>query len=1456
MSDEPTVDPRRRAAPAQPAPSTSATPDPTATATATPETAAAPAEDQSLLSAELASQPTLETGTEPSPVVIKREEDDATPSALDAAIASTLAGLDTVPPTTATDSPMPDSSTPAAADSPSISRQSRFDSTPVPAGAGAGSAAPTPPYQAPSVDATLLETGRAAALAFAARTKGTALSRVAQLQQRVEENPLDGEARLALLNEAESKGDLEKTREVYEDFLRVFPDATPQWISYTNLELSHNEFGNVEALFSRCLRLSTNVDLWKFYLDYIRRVNPVDVTNPDAAKEARGVIAKSFEYALSHVGLDRRAGDMWMEYIVFLKEGQNRGTWEDGQRMDALRKAYQRAVCIPVNNVELIWQEYNAFENNLNKMTAKKFVAELSPSYMTARKVLRELRAQFDHLPMPHLPQRPDWTTREDRDALQLWKKYLAYEEGNPLDIEDPQALQMRVGFAYKKAVAHLRFYSEIWYLAAEYNLKLGRSDEARASLQAGMEPNPSSLLLAYTLAEIEESRQDLPTVHSIYDTLIAHFHAELATLEAATEKEIEAAMAAYDKEDEAMGNGDDAEAREKVTVEKEQIRSNIADKRKKEVDVAKSAASNVWITQMRFARRAEGVKMARQVFAKARKSKYMTWQVMEASAKMELHWNNDAKVATNVFELGLKTFSKDPDYVLQYLDFLISTNNPNNARALFERTVALVEPAKAKPIWDRMAQYEYEYGDFLAAQKIFSRYTEAFPDVSPIDRFAQRFGYHGLRDAITQDLGTSTLEDSSDSRRHSRSPSPRRAHPSKRGLSVERGMSVEQSAFGGPSGPSGPDMKRMRPNGPVEGSPAPSSTGGGDAGAGMGGGGGWGAAPQPPREEFTRARPLPHGAPTPHVPRPAPFVLDPRTNHLGVLPEAVVYFLSILPPAAAFDGPKLDAPAIVDVIATTMLPGSAPGGGLPGERLGIPPRPKPNQGGGGGGGYQDGPIRRPLSPPRRGGGGYGNRAARRASVTVSPITINTAQPNSPPLQATSPPFFAPRSIEATSPLDGLSRSRAGSSAFPQQGKALAPFPISDSPQIKILLLENVNAAAIQMLKDEGYQVEALKTALGEEELINKIKTGGVQALGIRSKTKVTARVIAECPSLLSINCFCIGTNQVDLGAAARAGIPVFNSPYANSRSVAELVISEIIALSRQLTDRSNELHQGIWNKVSKGCWEVRGKTLGIVGYGHIGSQLSVLAEAMGMIVRYYDVIPIMPLGTAKQVDMDELLASADFISLHVPELPETKNLFSTEQINKMKDGSYLINNSRGKVVDIPVLIEALNSGHLAGAALDVFPSEPGANGPFFDDSLGSFIGPLRQCPNLILTPHIGGSTEEAQKMIGIEVAAAIIRYLNYGGTIGSVNFPEVSLRPILDEGTIRLCHVHLNQPGVLKLVNSILGEHNVEKQFSDSKGDVAYLLADIGPVEEKEIKEIYEAISRTRANIATRVLY
>lgn len=430
----------------------------------------------------------------------------------------------------------------------------------------------------------------------------------------------------------------------------------------------------------------------------------------------------------------------------------------------------------------------------------------------------------------------------------------------------------------------------------------------------------------------------------------------------------------------------------------------------------------------------------------------------------------------------------------------------------------------------------------------------------------------------------------------------------------------------------------------------------------------------------------------------------------------------------------------------------------------------------------------------------------------------------------------------------------SNSNTAANMSKHLKPFNTED---IRILLLENVNQTARDILNDQGYQVEFIKTSLPEDELIEKIRD--VHAIGIRSKTQLTAKVLAEAKNLLVIGCFCIGTNQVDLEYAAQHGISVFNSPFSNSRSVAELVIAEIIALARQLGDRSMEMHMGTWNKVSAKCWEIRGKTLGIVGYGHIGSQLSVLAEAMGLRVLYYDVVPLMGLGSAKQVPtLESLLQNSDFVTLHVPELPETVNMIGAEQLQHMKKGSYLINASRGSIVDIPALIDASRSGRLAGAALDVYPAEPAANGDYFNAGLNRWGDDLRSLKNIILSPHIGGSTEEAQSAIGIEVGEALRRYLNEGSTLGAVNMPEVTLRSLTlaEENHVRVIFIHSNRPGVLRQVNSILGDHNVGKQMSDSRGDVAYLMADVSDVSPGDIRALYESLEGLSTKIRTRVLY
>ncbi|MFT5815526.1 MAG: D-3-phosphoglycerate dehydrogenase [Psychroserpens sp.] len=398
--------------------------------------------------------------------------------------------------------------------------------------------------------------------------------------------------------------------------------------------------------------------------------------------------------------------------------------------------------------------------------------------------------------------------------------------------------------------------------------------------------------------------------------------------------------------------------------------------------------------------------------------------------------------------------------------------------------------------------------------------------------------------------------------------------------------------------------------------------------------------------------------------------------------------------------------------------------------------------------------------------------------------------------------------------------------------------------KINILLLEGVHPSALEELKNKGYSnIEYLKTSLSEAELIKKI--ANVHFIGIRSRTDLNKNVLSHAKKLVAIGCFCIGTNQVDKAAAQSFGIPVFNAPFSNTRSVAELVLGETLLLLRGIPEKSAQAHRGVWNKSAAGSVEARGKTLGIVGYGHIGMQLGILAETLGMRVRFFDIETKLPLGNASQAPtMTALLKEADVISLHVPETPQTKNMMGAAEFEIMKDGVIFINASRGTVVDIDALAEALSTKKVAGAAIDVFPIEPKSN----DEE---FISPLRAFDNVILTPHIGGSTKEAQENIGLEVASKLAKYSDNGSTLSAVNFPEVSLPGHI--GTSRLLHIHRNQPGVLTQINQMFAKHdiNIAAQYLQTADQIGYVVIDI-EVENRELalKELKQIDATIRVRL------
>ena len=400
--------------------------------------------------------------------------------------------------------------------------------------------------------------------------------------------------------------------------------------------------------------------------------------------------------------------------------------------------------------------------------------------------------------------------------------------------------------------------------------------------------------------------------------------------------------------------------------------------------------------------------------------------------------------------------------------------------------------------------------------------------------------------------------------------------------------------------------------------------------------------------------------------------------------------------------------------------------------------------------------------------------------------------------------------------------------------------------KIRFLLLEGVHQNAIDTLKAAGYSnIDYHKTALEGDTLKAAVKDA--HFIGIRSRTQLTEDIFEAANKLIAVGCFCIGTNQVNLNAAMIRGVPVFNAPYSNTRSVAELVLAEAILLLRRVPEKSKDTHAGGWNKSAEGSFETRGKTLGIVGYGSIGSQLSVLAESMGMKVIYFDVVTKLPLGNARQVgSLDELLATADVVSLHVPDVPSTRNFFTKEQFAKMKPGSIFINAARGTCVIIEDLADAIKSGHVAGAAVDVFPKEPKANGE-------EFVSALRGLDNVILTPHVGGSTLEAQANIGLEVAEKFVAYSDKGMTLSAVNFPEIAL-PLTD-GQHRLLHIHKNIPGVLSKINTLFAEQgiNISGQALMTKGDVGYLVMD---VDASASQEALDTLNNVEGTIRVRVLF
>jgi len=584
---------------------------------------------------------------------------------------------------------------------------------------------------------------------------------------------------IALVRQGENVDDV---RDVYDRFFEYFPQASTQWMDYIDWELSHSNFEQVNAIFTRCLRNTMSVDLWKMYLAYTRRVNPLP---PFTAEEnsprdqTRRVLEQAYEFSLKYIGWDRESSPIWQDYLQLLREREVRGTWQEGQKMDQLRRVFQRAVMIPLNQVEAIWREYDAYETSLNKITAKKFLGERSPAYMQARAVLKELRSLTDNLVRPALPVQPCWivpngkTPAKERQSLQGWRRYLEWEEKNPLAIEDASVLQHRVLSVYKKATMYVRFDAVIWYMAAMYCQSVKRDAEALVWLREGTEACPWSMLLRFQYAEMARTQGKDQDASAALDDLLMYMHYQIdsrleaqraacAAVDAETDAEREVALQKRAQDD--APDDDDADKAALADIERrmqetrEQRHAKVLADTQPGLDEWREALSQVWIKYMQLVRRAEGIRPARQMFARARKSPHCTWQVYEANAMLEYHCSKDAAVASKVFELALKIFGPDEHLVVRYLDFLISINDDTNARAVLERTVSSMPLDKAKTVWMRWAEYEYSFGDTSAMTRLDARLADAYPDMSRLDRVADRWRYGGLDYVRAKDFGYSRI--------------------------------------------------------------------------------------------------------------------------------------------------------------------------------------------------------------------------------------------------------------------------------------------------------------------------------------------------------------------------------------------------------------------------------------------------------------------------------------------------------------------------------------------------------------------------------------------------------------------------------------------------------------------------------------------------------------------------
>lgn len=568
-----------------------------------------------------------------------------------------------------------------------------------------------PPASAPTGPAALRNTSNPKP----SKHKRLALDTIGRLQDKIKDQPDNIAHWRSLVDVYKAKDKTDEVRETYEKAIEIFPLAAGLWVSYIEMELALDEFERVEKLFSRALTTVYSVKLWQTYLGYVLRINNIQANG----EKAWTTIQQTYDFVLEKIGLDRDSGTIWAQYIDFVRSKETSTTWEQQQQMDSLRKIYRKAICIPLNNLETLWHGYNTFENSINKSTARKFLAEKSAIYMTARSSLRELQNITSRLDRSSYPQKRQWTRSEDRQ-IDIWRNWVSWEEKNPLESTDKAVIHDRITYAYRQAMMTMWFYPEIWFEAADYALRQDGANATKDALQVlnlGMKANSTSALLFFKAAEVLESSGNKEDANKLFKSLLDNLKSEYSKLE--------------EKLKEFLPEGDDAA----VVTNSPKVASL-----QKLLDAKAHDITFTYIAYMKAVKRMDGIAQARQVFSECRKLPYSTYQIYIASASMELR-NDKPDIATKIFEIGLKRFSVNSEYIKEYIDFLIRINDDTNARALFEKSVTKIEPLEAKMLYKQFLDYEAKFGELVSLKKLEDRYKLLFPsEETSLDFFIKRF--------------------------------------------------------------------------------------------------------------------------------------------------------------------------------------------------------------------------------------------------------------------------------------------------------------------------------------------------------------------------------------------------------------------------------------------------------------------------------------------------------------------------------------------------------------------------------------------------------------------------------------------------------------------------------------------------------------------------------------------